>query len=169
MLIRGSRRAAWTWTTSPAQFPPFSGISVFFADRPPSQNSVHIPAATISHRLPQHVPAVHHGEHEADHPERLHHLAADAHGTCGLAPRTPDPYSIPSRTTRYGLSVYAACICMHVSVYTCIHVSVYALCACLWSMFVWVCECVLMKLYARDVFGCRVVGVCCCFSLISVI
>lgn len=44
----------------------------------PPLSSIHISAAAVSDGLPQHLPNVHHGEHTPDHPERLHHLAADA-------------------------------------------------------------------------------------------
>ncbi len=41
-------------------------------------SSVHVSSATIADRLPQYIPAVHHGKHSANHSEWLHHLATYA-------------------------------------------------------------------------------------------
>lgn len=72
--------------------------------------SIHVPQAAITNRLPQHLPAVHHGEHETDHPQWLYHFPADAshpstwHGpwlvTTGTACHNP----LCTWSSRYGPS-----------------------------------------------------------------
>lgn len=72
--------------------------------------SIHVPQAAITNRLPQHLPAVHHGEHKTDHPQWLYHFPADAshpstwHGpwlvTTGTACHNP----LCTWSSRYGPS-----------------------------------------------------------------
>lgn len=69
--------------------------------------SVHVPQAAVSNGLPQHLPAVHHGEHTADNPQRLYHFPADAshptwHGPSVVATGTARCYPLRSRSSRYG-------------------------------------------------------------------
>lgn len=68
--------------------------------------SVHVSQAAVPDRLPQHLPAVHHGEHATDHPQRLHHFPADAshppagHGARHVTAGTARRYPLPSRRSR---------------------------------------------------------------------
>lgn len=80
----------------------------YLVSAPIFHSSLHVSTAAVPDRLPQHLPALHHGEHAADHPQRLHHLPADAshpsarHGSRHVAPGTARRYPLPCRSSRYG-------------------------------------------------------------------
>lgn len=96
-----------TWKFYLIQNHPASLNAPFFPPFPLSCCCLPVPKAAVPHAgVPQPVPAVRHGEHAPDHPQRLHHLPADASqppARChqGLVPQGAN-FSTPlCRSTRW--------------------------------------------------------------------
>lgn len=110
----------------------YSAPSLCFPPSLVSYPSFYVSQAAVPNWLSQHLPAVHHGEHTADHPQRLHYFPADAshpparHGPRPVAKGTACWHPVPCWSSRYDpWRVAPSLQCHDAWEYVC-------LCVCLW-------------------------------------